>query len=77
MAFDTKRISWRRVAVVGGATVLTVLGLVGLVLPVLPGVVFLLGALALLTREFAWASRVLDAIRPGRTTPQNDQRFDD
>jgi uncharacterized membrane protein YbaN (DUF454 family) len=49
--------------VIAGAVVLVAVGLAGLVLPVLPGIVFLLGALALLTREFQWARDLLDSVR--------------
>ena len=50
-------------AVTIGAIALVALGLAGLVLPVLPGIVLLLAAVALLTREFQWARNLVDAIR--------------
>jgi uncharacterized protein YqgC (DUF456 family) len=49
--------------VITGAVALIALGVAGLVLPVIPGVVLLLAALALLTREFEWARSVLNTVR--------------
>jgi uncharacterized membrane protein YbaN (DUF454 family) len=56
--------------VIGGTLLL--LGLLGMVLPVLPGVIFIPLALAILAAEFAWAARWLIKIR--RTATNMHQR---
>jgi hypothetical protein len=61
--------------VVGG--VLTVLGLVGVMLPVMPGVVFLVPGLAILAGEYAWVRHLLDRFRPHRLDRQTPPRRDD
>ena len=80
MPKDRGALSWRRVAVTVGAIALVALGLAGLVLPVLPGIVFLLAAVALLTREFQWARDLVDTVRGrGRTaggTPDREDQAD-
>ena len=43
--------------------VLIVLGLLGLVLPIIPGWVFLIPGLILLSREFHWARRLLEWLK--------------
>jgi uncharacterized membrane protein YbaN (DUF454 family) len=39
---------------------LITLGVVGLILPVMPGWVFLIPGLAILSRRYVWAARLLD-----------------
>lgn len=51
---------WLRLA---AGIVLTVIGVLGLLLPVLPGWVFLLPGLVLLSAHFHWARRLLDYLR--------------
>ena len=48
---------------VTGGMVLIVLGLLGLVLPIIPGWVFLIPGLILLSREFHWARRLLEWLK--------------
>ena len=50
---------WRRIS---GWT-LVLLGIAGCVLPVIPGIPLLLGGLALLSTEYAWAERTLDRLK--------------
>ena len=72
MARRLGSLSWRRLAVIGGAVVLIMLGLAGLVLPVLPGIVFLIAAVALLAREFEWARTMVDNVRSARRHTEDD-----
>jgi uncharacterized membrane protein YbaN (DUF454 family) len=46
--------------------VLTALGVLGLILPVMPGWIFLIPGLALLSVHFRWARRLLDYFRHRR-----------
>lgn len=57
----------RKVMVLIGGVLLIGLGLIGIVLPVLPGFLFLVGGLLLMSTEYAWAGRALAWAR---------QRFD-
>ena len=52
-----------RVGVTITGSLLIALGIVGLFLPVLPGVVFLVGGLAFLAREYTWAERLVESAR--------------
>ncbi len=56
-------------ALAGGSLVL--LGIVGLILPIMPGFIFLIPGLFLLSLEFAWADRAL--IRVKRFTNRRSQ----
>jgi hypothetical protein len=49
------------VSVLGGSMLL--LALIGMILPVMPGVIFIPFALAILAVEFAWAARWLKRIK--------------
>lgn len=49
-----------RIGVLTVGTLLLLLGAAGIFLPVLPGVALLIGGIALMSREFAWARRILD-----------------
>ena len=42
---------------------LVVLGIIGLILPIMPGWVFLIPGLVILSRHFHWAKRLLDWAR--------------
>jgi uncharacterized membrane protein YbaN (DUF454 family) len=53
----------KRVAVIASGWSLLLLGVAGLVLPVLPGVFFLIIGLSILSAEYAWAHRWLAALR--------------
>ena len=47
--------------ILGG--ILIIVGIVGIVLPVMPGVLFLIPGLFLLSREFDWAERALSRVK--------------
>ena len=49
--------------VVLGGMVLFVLGIVGLVLPVMPGLIFIVAGLLLMATEFDWAARASEKAR--------------
>ena len=49
----------RKIMVLIGGVVLVTLGLIGIVLPVMPGFLFLVGGLLLMSTEYAWAERAL------------------
>lgn len=53
----------KRVALNAAGWVLLLLGVIGLVLPVLPGVLFLLVGLSFLSLEFQWAHRWMGPLR--------------
>lgn len=61
--------------VAGG--VLTLLGLVGIMLPVMPGVVFLVPGLAILAGEYAWVRNLVDRVRPHRLDGSRPHHRDD
>ena len=73
----------RKVIVSLGGVLLMALGVVGVVLPVMPGFVFFIAGLLVLSREFAWAERALTRARawvagrrarPGnRPTPSEEE----
>lgn len=54
---------FRKGLVLIGGLILLALGVVGAFVPVLPGVVFVIGGLLLLSTEFAWAERALARAR--------------
>jgi len=54
-----------RVLRVVAGWVLLVVGLAGFVLPIIPGVPLLLGGLALLSYEYAWAARWRQKVTDG------------
>lgn len=53
-----------------GGIVLTVLGVLGLVLPVMPGWIFLIPGLVILSAHFHWARRLLGYVRGRGTRPE-------
>jgi uncharacterized membrane protein YbaN (DUF454 family) len=53
----------KRVALIAVGWFLLLLGAIGLFLPVLPGVLFLLVGLSILSVEYAWARRWVTALR--------------
>jgi uncharacterized membrane protein YbaN (DUF454 family) len=53
----------KRVALIAAGWSLLLLGAIGLFLPVLPGVLFLLVGLSILSVEYAWARRWVTALR--------------
>ena len=57
------RVAWERFWRRSSGWTLVVLGVVGCVLPVLPGIPLLLGGLALLSTEYAWAEKALARLK--------------
>ena len=55
--------SWGRLWRRASGWTLVLLGVVGCVLPVLPGIPLLLGGLALLSTEYAWAEKALARLK--------------
>ena len=57
---------------------LTVLGIIGLILPIMPGWVFLIPGLVILSDYFPWAKRLLDWAKKkaghGDNSDRNDTR---
>lgn len=53
----------KRLALIAAGWLLLILGAAGLFLPVLPGVLFLLIGLSILSVEYDWARRWVAAIR--------------
>jgi uncharacterized protein len=53
----------KRVALIAAGWTLLFLGVIGFFLPVLPGVLFLLIGLSILSVEYAWAQRWVTALR--------------
>jgi hypothetical protein len=53
----------KRIALIAAGWTLLLLGSVGLFLPVLPGVLFLLVGLSVLSVEYEWARRWVAALR--------------
>ena len=66
-----------RIGVLTLGTLLLLLGVAGIFLPVLPGVALLIGGIALMSREFTWARRVLDGANARlsdlRGRPRDDE----
>ncbi|MBI4462924.1 MAG: hypothetical protein HY653_08470 [Acidobacteria bacterium] len=58
---------WASLRLVAGIF-LTVLGLLGLLLPILPGWIFLIPGLIILSAHFHWARRLLDYLRTRKPT---------
>ncbi|MCC7154591.1 MAG: PGPGW domain-containing protein [Bryobacterales bacterium] len=54
---------------------LVVLGIAGLILPVMPGWVFLIPGLMILSRHFRWAKGMLEWAK--KTSKEARSRFDD
>jgi uncharacterized protein (TIGR02611 family) len=68
VATSKEVISWigrnsRRVGVSIVGFVLILAGIAGLALPILPGWLLIIGGLAVLATEYAWAERALDAAK--------------
>lgn len=55
--------SWGRLGRMVSGWALIALGVIGCVLPVLPGIPLLLGGLALLSTEYAWAGKALGRLK--------------
>jgi uncharacterized membrane protein YbaN (DUF454 family) len=53
----------KRLALIATGWALLLLGAIGLFIPVLPGVLFLLIGLSILSVEYAWARRWVTALR--------------
>ncbi len=51
--------------------ILVVLGVLGLILPIVPGWVFLIPGLIILSTKFTWAKKLLERLRPPRRTGQD------
>jgi uncharacterized protein len=63
----------KRVALIIAGWMFLILGIAGLFLPVLPGVLFLLIGLSLLSAEYAWARRHISRLR--RRFPAADRKL--
>jgi uncharacterized membrane protein YbaN (DUF454 family) len=63
----------KRVALIAAGWTLLLLGALGLFLPVLPGVLLLLIGLSILSVEYEWARRWVDALR--RRFPAADRKL--
>ncbi|HZU32288.1 MAG TPA: PGPGW domain-containing protein [Candidatus Angelobacter sp.] len=63
----------KRVALIAAGWALLVVGAAGIFLPVLPGILFLLIGLYILSMEYAWARRWVDALL--RRFPAVARRF--
>jgi uncharacterized membrane protein YbaN (DUF454 family) len=59
---------WKGLRLAGGL-VLTFVGVLGVVLPVMPGWIFLIPGLMLLSSHFPWARRLLERVRPRKAPP--------
>ncbi len=46
--------------------ILVVLGVLGLILPIVPGWVFLIPGLIILSTKFTWAKKLLERLRAAR-----------
>ncbi|MFN3467638.1 MAG: PGPGW domain-containing protein, partial [Candidatus Brocadiales bacterium] len=66
--------SVKRILVLVAGWIFILLGIAGLFLPFLQGILFLLVGLYLLSREYAWAGRLLHKIR--ERYPKVAQSFD-
>jgi uncharacterized membrane protein YbaN (DUF454 family) len=59
--------------VVGG--ILVALGILGLILPVMPGWIFLIPGLIILSTKFQWAEKLLERLRAaGHHLPKEENR---
>lgn len=63
----------KRLALIAAGWTLLLLGSIGLFLPVLPGVLLLLVGLSILSVEYEWARRWVDALR--RRFPMADRKL--
>ena len=63
----------KRQALIAAGWALLLLGAVGFLLPILPGILFVLMGLCILSVEYAWARRWIAAIR--RRFPQADKKL--
>lgn len=63
----------KRVALIVAGWMFLMLGAAGLFLPVLPGILFLLIGLSILSVEYAWARRWITALR--RRFPGADRKL--
>lgn len=63
----------KRVVLIIAGWMFLILGTAGLVLPVLPGVLFLLIGLSLLSVEYEWANRHISTLR--RRFPAADRKL--
>jgi uncharacterized protein len=63
----------KRLALIAAGWALLLLGAIGLFIPVLPGVLFLLIGLSILSVEYEWARRWVAALR--RRFPDADKRL--
>ncbi|HEX4604073.1 MAG TPA: PGPGW domain-containing protein [Candidatus Angelobacter sp.] len=63
----------KRMALIAAGWTLLLLGAIGLLLPVLPGVLFLLIGLSILSVEYEWARRWVSALR--RRFPAADRKL--
>ena len=71
----SRRLISKVVVSVAGA-LLIALGLVGIVLPILPGVIFVIGGLIVLSSEFVWAERALARARAWVEERRRSHRID-
>ncbi len=65
----------RRVIVVVIGGTLLLLALIGMIVPIMPGVIFLPFALAILAIEFAWAARWLRRVRKSTKNIRDRMRY--
>jgi uncharacterized membrane protein YbaN (DUF454 family) len=63
----------KRLALIAAGWALLVLGTAGLFLPILPGILFLLIGLSILSMEYEWARRWVNALR--QRFPAADRKF--
>jgi uncharacterized protein len=63
----------KRVSLIALGWMFLVMGAAGLVLPVLPGILFLLVGLSILSVEYAWARRWISTLR--RRFPAADRKL--
>ena len=56
------RVLWKRLTILGLSCVFLLLGLIGILLPVIPGMVFLITGMYLLSLESLWLSNRLEVI---------------
>ena len=66
----------RKVLVSMGGGILTALGLIGIAVPIMPGFLFLIPGLFLLSLEFAWAERALTRTRSWINRPRDEPAGD-
>jgi len=64
----------RMVLQVTSGFLLVGIGLVGVVMPIMPGWIFLVPGLALLSRHYAWARRLRERVRPAASPVPTESR---